>query len=238
VDFYRIVTSEPDKKGVISVFPDYTPIGFSDLMIRGGSFYAIWDEEKNTWSTNEYDVVRLVDQDIYRAVEELPPPEAGRYSIKFMNAFSSSSWIKFKSFINSVSDRYEPLDRKLVFLDDVTTKTDYVTKSLPYKLEKGSHDAWDELLSTLYSPIERQKIEWAIGSVVAGDSRFIQKFPVPESLLSLTSSRSCSKDISQPSKLRLSAVTTERSQRPHSSITRLWRSSMMETCPVSRTTPS
>jgi hypothetical protein len=178
VDFYRIVTSEPDKKGVVSVFPDYTPNGFSDLMIRGGSFYAIWDEEKNTWSTDEYDVPRLVDQDIYRAVEEFPAPEVGRYSVKWMNSFSSASWIKFKSFVNSVSDRYHPLDRKLVFLDDKTTKTDYVTKSLPYKLEKGSHDAWDELISTLYSPIERQKIEWAIGSVVSGESRFIQKFLV------------------------------------------------------------
>lgn len=178
MDFYRIVTSEPDKKGVISVFPDYTPNGFSDLMIRGGSFYAIWDEEKNTWSTDEYDVPRLVDQDIYRTVEEFPPPEVGRYSVKWMNSFSSTSWVKFKAFVNSVSDRYHPLDRKLVFLDDETSKTDYVTKSLPYKLEKGSHDAWDELLNTLYSPLEAQKIQWAIGSVVAGESRFIQKFLV------------------------------------------------------------
>ncbi len=178
MDFYRIVSAEPDKKGVVSVFPDYTPNGFSDLMIRGGDFYAIWDEEKNTWSTDEYDVPRLVDKDLHRALSEMPAPETGRYSLKLMTSFSSSSWIKFKSFVNSVSDRYEPLDRKLIFLGDKTTKSDYVTKSLPYALEKGTYDAWDELISTLYSPLERQKIEWAIGSIVAGDSRFIQKFLV------------------------------------------------------------
>lgn len=178
MDFYRIVTSEPDKKGVVSVFPDYTPNGFSDLMIRGGAFYAIWDEKNNTWSTDEYDVPKLVDEHLYTVVEELPPLPEGRYSTKWMGNYSSNSWIKFKSFVNSVSDRFTPLDRKLVFLDDETTKSDYVTKSLPYKLEKGTHDAWDEIVNTLYSPLEAQKIQWAIGSIIAGESRNIQKFLV------------------------------------------------------------
>src|SRR5699024_9921262 len=31
---------------------------------------------------------------------------------------------------------------------------------------------------TLYAPEERRKIEWAIGSIFAGDSKFIQKFLV------------------------------------------------------------
>lgn len=178
MDFYRIVKAEPDKKGVVAVFPDYTPNGFSDLMIRGGSFYAIWDNDKNTWSTDEYDTPRLVDADLRQHVSELPPPEAGRYDVKWMDSFSSMSWIKFKSFVNSVADRYHALDRKLVFLGEETEKTDYVTKSLPYKLEKKTTPAWDELVDVLYTPLERQKIEWAIGSVVAGESRNIQKFLV------------------------------------------------------------
>ena len=33
-------------------------------------------------------------------------------------------------------------------------------------------------MSTLYDPQERQKLEWAIGSVIAGDSKTIQKFVV------------------------------------------------------------
>ena len=33
-------------------------------------------------------------------------------------------------------------------------------------------------MSTLYSPPERAKIEWAIGSIIAGDSKKIQKFLV------------------------------------------------------------
>lgn len=178
MDFYRIVKAEPDKKGVIAVFPDFTPNGFTDLMIRGGSFYAIWDEDKGTWSTDEYDVGRLIDEDLRKHVLTLPPPEAGRYDIKWMNSFKSGSLITFNQFVRAVSDRYTPLDRKLVFLGDETRKEDYVTKSLPYKLEDTPTPAWDELVDVLYSPIERQKIEWAIGSIVAGESRNIQKFLV------------------------------------------------------------
>lgn len=178
MDFYKIVKSGPDKKGVVSVFPDYTPNGFTDLMIRGGSFYAIWDDETQTWSTDEYDVARLVDEDLRKHVETLPPLVTGNYSTKWMNSFSSKSWLNFKQFLRSVSDRYHTMDRKLVFLGDVTTKEDYVTKSLPYKLEKKPTPAWDELVDVLYSPLERQKIEWAIGSIIAGDSRNIQKFLV------------------------------------------------------------
>ena len=178
MDFYRIVTTDPDKEGVVGVFPDYTPNGFSDLMIRGGSFYAIWDDENKTWSTDEYDVPRLVDVDLRSYVSLLPSLDSGRYNVKLMDSYKSMSWVNFKAFIRSVSDRYNSLDRKLVFLGDKTSKTDYVTKSLPYCLENQPTPAWDELVDVLYSPLERQKIEWAIGSVVAGESRNIQKFLV------------------------------------------------------------
>ena len=59
-----------------------------------------------------------------------------------------------------------------------TKKKDYASKRLPYPLEKGDISAYDKLISTLYSESERHKIEWAIGSIVAGDSKTIQKFIV------------------------------------------------------------
>ena len=41
-----------------------------DLMVRGRSFYAIWDEQKQMWSTDESDVQRLVDQELDEYVAE------------------------------------------------------------------------------------------------------------------------------------------------------------------------
>ena len=33
-------------------------------MIRGGDFYAIWNEEKGLWSTDEQDALQLIDKEL------------------------------------------------------------------------------------------------------------------------------------------------------------------------------
>jgi phage/plasmid-associated DNA primase len=70
------------------------------------------------------------------------------------------------------------LDERLIFTNTETKKGDYASKKLSYPLEKGDISAYDKLISTLYSEEERQKIEWAIGSIVSGDSKKLQKFMV------------------------------------------------------------
>ena len=70
------------------------------------------------------------------------------------------------------------LDEKLIFSNAETNKKDYASKRLSYPIEPGDISAWDKLISTLYSKDERHKIEWAIGSIVSGDSKKIQKFMV------------------------------------------------------------
>ena len=70
------------------------------------------------------------------------------------------------------------LDETLVFSNSGTNKKDYASKRLPYPLEKGSISAYEKIISTLYSEEERHKLEWAIGSIVTGESKDIQKFMV------------------------------------------------------------
>ena len=70
LDFYKIRTKEA--KGFDQAYPDWIVDNSQDLMVRGGSFYAVWDEESGgMWSTNEYDVQRLVDADLYSFAKEL-----------------------------------------------------------------------------------------------------------------------------------------------------------------------
>ncbi|MET0463185.1 MAG: DUF5906 domain-containing protein, partial [Chitinophagaceae bacterium] len=94
--------------------------------------------------------------------------------------FNTGSWEKFKKYVRNLPNdgNYHQLDDNLTFANTRVTKKDYSSKRLPYSLEPGKTDAWDELLSVLYAPEERDKIEWAIGSIVAGDSKWIQKFLV------------------------------------------------------------
>jgi energy-coupling factor transporter ATP-binding protein EcfA2 len=171
VDFYQIIVKEK-KEGLPQISPDWTVGRSSDLMVRGRSFYAIWDEAKGLWSTDEYDVQRLVDEDLHRYNQE----HGKAYQIMNMKSFSTQSWSTFRKFMQNISDNSHQLDEKLVFANTDVKKTDYASRRLPYALEPGTCDAWDELLGVLYSEEERTKIEWAIGSVVSGDSKKIQKF--------------------------------------------------------------
>jgi hypothetical protein len=182
MDFCQIKEREGRKKGVLEVYPDFRVVRSKDIMVRANSFYAIWDDKKGLWSTDEYDVPRLLDEEIESHEINTPPPEGmpvwPEVHRKYLGNFSSNSWLNFRSFVGHLSDSSTQLDENLVFANQDVKKEDYVSRKLPYPLAAGDFSAWDELLSVLYNPAERAKIEWAIGAVVAGDSKTIQKFLV------------------------------------------------------------
>lgn len=178
MDFYQITSKEDGKKkGIYHLYPDFQVGRTKDLMVRAKSFYAIWDEEKGLWSTDEYDVQRLVDQDLHRHAKEAES-RGIRYEVMNLRNFSSNIWVQFRRFMQNISDNSHQLDEELTFTNTEVARNDYRSKRLPYSLESGTTDAWDELMDVLYSPGERAKIEWAIGAVVAGDAKRIQKFVV------------------------------------------------------------
>jgi hypothetical protein len=171
VDFYNIQVDQK-KDGSLVVSPNFVVGKSKDLMVRGRSFYAIWDEKAGLWSTDEYDVARLVDQEMYDYVKDNNLDA----TVLTMRNFRSKSWINYRSLIANISDNARQLDMNLTFADQDVKRSDYVSRRLPYALESGDHSSWDELVGTLYSVEERRKIEWAIGSIVSGDSKKIQKF--------------------------------------------------------------
>ena len=177
LDFYDILEKDVStkNKSLIEVYPSFKVTKSKDLMVRGGKFYAIWDAEKGLWLTDEYEVQRLVDRDIQAYEVQGQSLEISR---KTMLNFSSNSWLTFRNYVSKIENNYHQLDDTLTFKNTEVKKEDYVTKRLPYDLSEGSIDAWEEVVSTLYDPDERRKIEWLIGSIVAGDSKTIQKFVI------------------------------------------------------------
>lgn len=177
MDFYTI-KEHSTREGVIELYPDYRIGRTTDLMVRAKSFYAIWDEATQLWSTDEYEVQRLVDAHLWQRHDEVKKTTDGSVRPKLLGDFSTQSWLKFKNYVNSISDNSTQLDEKLVFSNTQTKKSDFVSRKLPYALTPGDISAWDELVGTLYEPSERAKIEWAIGAIVSGDAKNIQKFLV------------------------------------------------------------
>lgn len=178
LDFMTV--SYKSTRSGFEVFPTFiTRTGLKDLMIRGSDFYAIWDEDRRVWSTDEGDVIRLVDREIDRYIEEHKNFLCGNVVRKYMWDSDSGSIDKWHKYCQKqMRDSYHMLDEKLIFSNDQTDKDDYSSKRLNYPLEEGSFESWDRLVSVLYSPEERHKIEWAIGSIVTGDSKSLQKFMV------------------------------------------------------------
>lgn len=162
----------------MELYPDFRVGRSKDLMVRGRSFYAIWDEEAGLWSTDEYDIQRLVDAELEAEADRIEAEGNARPSIKTMSSFGTNSWSQFRKYLQNISDNSHELDEKMAFSDTPVKKTDYVSKRLPYSLAPGDYSAWDELVGTLYNVEERAKIEWAIGAVVSGDAKRIQKFLV------------------------------------------------------------
>lgn len=174
LDFVKIEVTET-KKGIV-VSPGFIVKRSKDLMIRGKAFYAIWDESIGMWSTEDYDVQKLVDAEIRNYISEHPDLEICK--VEWLSDFRSNRWTDFLKYCKSLADNYHELDGKVAFSNDSIKKSDYISRKLEYPLEEGSIEAYDALMSVLYEEEEREKLEWAIGSIVAGDSVDIQKFVV------------------------------------------------------------
>ena len=176
LDFMKISTRST-KRGGVEIYPKFIIRKSNDLMIRGGDFYAIWDNERGLWSTDEEDAIRLIDNELSKFAEENDFDGTAR----ILHMWDSETgmidkWHKYCQ--KQMRDSFHTLDEKLIFSNTDVKKRDYASKKLSYPLEPCDTPGYDKLMSTLYSEEERRKIEWAIGSIITGNSKKIQKFIV------------------------------------------------------------
>lgn len=178
---FLMISTRITKRGLgpTEIYPKFIIKKSDDLMIRGGDFYAVWMEERGLWSTDEQDALQLID----RELDAYAKKNADRFesNVKVLHMWDAESgmidvWHKYCQ--KQMRDSFHMLDEKLIFSNDKTDKKDYASKRLSYPLEKGDISAYDKLMNALYSEEERRKIEWAIGSIVSGESKKLQKFLV------------------------------------------------------------
>lgn len=179
LDFVEVAVKSPNRSSIV-IYPNFIVRKSKDLMIKGGDFYAVWVEDIGLWSTDEDDLIRLVDRQISQFYEENKHRYEGfSVSIQYLRNGSSGMidvWHKYCQ--RQCRDNFRMLNEKLVFANSPTNKEDYASIRLPYALEEGPCPSWEEIISTLYEPDERHKIEWSIGSIITGDSKKNQKFLV------------------------------------------------------------
>lgn len=176
MDFYTIEAAPMrGLPGMMEVAPWFLNTNSRDLMLRDGDFVAIWNPRTGLWSKDEFDVVDLVDDDVRKYVENSP---GQKLMPRFCARERDGVWKRYRQWTKNMVDTDHPLDRMPVFADTPIRQEDHVSYRLPYSLEEGVPVNWAKLVDTLYDPSERQKIEWAIGSILTGDCRKIDKFLV------------------------------------------------------------
>lgn len=181
LDFIRLYTKEIKNAsknrdaGKLELMVDFQVFNTQDLMVRGKAFYAIYNEKKQRWVKNEMEVVKLVDDLILKKVKEL---EADGFDVHYtlMQNYESGIWQKYVSYIKNLPDNWHPLDNQMHWKNEKLTREDYATRVLPYALAPGPITSYDFLMDTLYDKAERDKLEWATGAILTGDSKHIQKF--------------------------------------------------------------
>jgi len=178
LDFVKISTRIV--KNRTEVYPKFI-VGekSKDLMIRGSDFYAIWDDAKQKWSTDESDAIKLIDAETKRYLEERREDgDRNYYPLYLWDSDSGliDKWHKYCQ--KQCRDNFHSLDEHLIFSNTEIKKTNYASKQLDYALEPGDISAYEDLVDILYDKEERHKFEWCIGSIINGDSRRIQKFCV------------------------------------------------------------
>ena len=170
MDFFK-VGIKSGKNGRFDVYPEFKTVRTKDLMVQGGKFYAIWDSTAGLWSKDSYRVNELTDSELHTKAQEIGDVA----DVKSMEIMDTGYRKKFLELCKIVDDNYRQLDQNLVWINSDPKREDYASQRLEYPLEAGDHSAWDELMDKLYGPEEKAKLEWAIGALVSGDSKKIQK---------------------------------------------------------------
>ena len=135
---FLMISTRSGKRGIIEIYPKFIIKKSSDLMIRGGDFYAIWIDERGMWSTDEQDAVDLIDHELDRYAEENRTRFDGNIRVLHMwdaETGMIDTWHKYCQ--KQMKDQFHMLDEKLIFSNTKVTKRDYASKSLPYPLEPG-----------------------------------------------------------------------------------------------------
>lgn len=149
-------------------------------MTRGGEFYAFFNEPTGLWSTDRPMLYEEIDKQVWeyakkdKGEEYLNDKEHGAIVVEITDSSNTLS-VEFDRFCKSMGNKWHQLNQKMIFSNTEVKRSDYATKTLDYPLQDCPTPYYEALTDVLYLPDEREKWEWAVGCMIAGDQRKIQK---------------------------------------------------------------
>lgn len=173
-------------KGKAFITPAYLSTG-KDVMIKGNEFYAMFIPDEGMWTTNLVDGINYIDRKIDEWINS--NCERGEFGTtyhglqvipQYVSLSTTNQLHKLNAWLKSLplNFNYKQLDDDITFMDDKPAMKEHRSKRLSYAIGPGDTRNYDMFMSTCYSSEDREKLEWAVGSVLCGESKNIQKFIV------------------------------------------------------------
>lgn len=172
----------------MTVYPTFNYSNIRDAVIIGGEVAYWWngDEWVDTSDRDHKDpstfydgpdlisyMKMLVLEKVHDLEEQFPDRTIG-YSDP--NDSESKVVDRFDKYCRQVAT-YKPIfDMHVMFKNDTVDREDFSTRRLPFQPADEPTPAFDEILDTLYEPIEQDKILWFLGNVLSSETMKIQKF--------------------------------------------------------------
>ena len=130
LDFF-IVWAKSLNKRTIAIYPRFKTVDVTDLMIRGGDFYAVYNEKTKLWSKKDQDAVKLIDNELQ---------EVGNGAIEWYEKIFVNHDAKLKE----CPDRYLKLVKRISKLKTETPEAEFTIRYL-WDAETGMIDQWHKL---------------------------------------------------------------------------------------------
>lgn len=163
-----VVRTKQANKSTVIIYADPKARGYHDLLIKGGQFYAVYDPTTGFWKRGLDDLSRAIDDDIAKFNREYEAPEGVVAIPQYMDNMSNGAWTRYLSQLKGLADTNVQLDQKVFFNNDTPAREDYASFKEPYDLVESPIPNYEKLMSTIYDPEQRAKLEWGIGMLVDG----------------------------------------------------------------------
>lgn len=184
-DFLKVEKAWDNKKQRYVYTPSFIiRSNCKDLMVRGGKFYALYNEQNGLWETRDPRAIELIDEQVREYVESKEGPdqmsdtEHGPVIRRIADQRTGlvRNWHNFCE--NDYKGEWHPLNQKVIFSNQDAKRNDYCSVKLDYPLIEGPTPYYDKICNKLYLPSEVEKWEWFVGSIIAHEQRNLQKMLV------------------------------------------------------------
>ena len=128
------------------------------------------------WSRDLNGLVADIDNAIKIEARKLIDEHPGKsIDVNLISTHSTGLMADLLQFCKAQQPKDVKFNQRIIFSNEKMTRDMYATAQLDYYPKEGTTDNFHTLFERLYSPTEFDKLRWAIGMILSGQTYKVQK---------------------------------------------------------------